>query len=257
MNNDIDNNFTEKYIPSPDVRTLIKQTCRYFSDSEKATIIYNSHEHLLEIHDELHAIASKTTDTRLKLQIEERLAYNHEAIKLFSAGGDNYYYVLSIIKNDDYKEYQKYKKLGFALNAGKISKREFTVEKFNIETNSTLPVAQFWYDSAARIKYFFSNEYTPTCSNPLNPPNGSRFEYAYVVIPNPYNLGDVVRVIGSDRVGVVATSKHLWRQYVKRALLPGSNYDWWDTGIEICYSKIGSDHEHINPIYLEKTKVIK
>lgn len=248
-----DKEFINKYIMSPEVKELIVQTCHYFSDSEKATIIYNSNENLLEIHGDLQSIASKTSDVKLRLQIEERLAFNHKAIEQFAVDGDNYYYVLSIIENDDYIEYQRFKKLGLALNSGKEYKRDFTIEKYHMPENSSLPVAQFWYDADARIKYFYSNEYASEDSNILNESDENRFENAFIVIPNPYGVGDVVRVIGgTDRAGIVSTSKYLWSQYVKHALLPGSGYEWCDVGIEVRYSEDGLDHEHINPIFLEK-----
>lgn len=247
-----DKEFVDKYILSPEVKALIIQTCHYFSDAEKATIIYNSNENLLEIHGDLQSIASKTSDTKLRLQIEERLLFNHKAIEQFAAGDDNYY-VLSISENDDYLEYQTFKKLGLALNAGKEFKRDFTIEKYHMPVSSSLSVAQFWYDANARIKYFYSNEYTSDDSNILNASDENRFENAFIVIPNPYGVGDVVRVIGGiDRAGIVSTSKYFWSQYVKHALLPGSGYEWCDVGIEVRYSEDGLDHEHINPIFLEK-----
>jgi hypothetical protein len=82
------------------------------------------------------------------------------------------------------------------------------------------------------------------------------FQNAYVVIPNPYEKGDLVRIIGTDKIGKVNVSQEDWDKYVKKALSPESKEDWVDASITVIYSDDGHDHDHINPIFLEKVKDI-
>ena len=79
-----------------------------------------------------------------------------------------------------------------------------------------------------------------------------RFESSYVVVPNPYERGDRVRVIGTELVGTVDVSQKDWKKYVEKALLPDSKEDWVDASITVRCSEDGLDHYHVNPIYLEK-----
>ena len=74
----------------------------------------------------------------------------------------------------------------------------------------------------------------------------------HVLIPNPYDKGDRVRLIGTDLVGEVSVSQEEWKKYVEKALSPDSKEDWVDASITVRYADDGYEHDHVNTIYLEK-----
>lgn len=94
-----DRDFVERYIPSPEVQELIKKENIVFSDANRATIIFNSGLNLFELHRELKKIADNTADERLEEQIEERIAYDLNALKLFTDDRGGYVYQLFIGKD--------------------------------------------------------------------------------------------------------------------------------------------------------------
>lgn len=57
--------FVDKYILSPEVKAKIAQENFVFSDADKATIIFNGCDDLLEKHQDFKLIAAFTNDNRL------------------------------------------------------------------------------------------------------------------------------------------------------------------------------------------------
>ncbi len=70
--------FLNKYIPSADMRAKIFEVGHQFSDWDRAAIIWNSNIPLLEKHEKIQRIADGTSDSLLREQIIERLAYDHD-----------------------------------------------------------------------------------------------------------------------------------------------------------------------------------
>lgn len=89
-----DKDFVEIFIPSPEVKELIYKNNRLFNDREKAAIIWNSNYWLKEKHKGLEELKSQSGDEELIRQIDERISYDNEALKLFEDNNQGYIYIL-------------------------------------------------------------------------------------------------------------------------------------------------------------------
>lgn len=280
----IDDNrdFVERYIPSPDVRQMVKEQGIEFTDADKATIIYNSGLKLFELHRELNKIADKTSDESLREQIKERIEYDLEGLRLFTDDRGGFVYQLYIGK-DSYGD-------GFFINAklaiekGKKSHEVFCIEKHQIITNLEkiipmkaietswiepdpdkrvqrhilpgAPVAEVRFDENGVLTDYYSSERSDEKDAKIDGCSKERFEYAYRVMPNPFETGDLVKIISSKgEVGIVDVSQEQWKSYVEKALKPGACEDYSDASITVRFPEGEFVHTHVNPIYLQKAPV--
>ena len=87
-----------------------------------------------------------------------------------------------------------------------------------------------------------------------------RFESQYIDLPNPFEKGDVIRNMVNGDTYVVMTSQEQWTEFDKRRVALDGYVDYSDASVVIVpmeeYKKYGAegfvDHEHVNPIYLER-----
>ncbi|MBP3197162.1 MAG: hypothetical protein J6N21_09185 [Butyrivibrio sp.] len=276
---ELENYFVDKYVLSPEVKAKIVQDNIVFSDADKATIIFNCCDDWFEKRQDLKLIADFTEDNRLKEQIAERIDYDMKSIQKFADNRGGLFYSLKI-KNmdDDEEDYGYYKELAYAISIGRETSCEFRIEKYQLLIKGKeaiksyaymrhemagdiyaseyyhpeFPVAEFSFDSKGRVKDYYSYELPLEDQEKVDEMRRDRFESSYVVVPNPYERGDRVRVIGTELVGTVDVSQKDWKKYVEKALLPDSKEDWVDASITVRCSEDGLDHYHVNPIYLEK-----
>ena len=81
----------------------------------------------------------------------------------------------------------------------------------------------------------------------------ARFENAYMEIPNPFEKGDMVRVVGTDRYGMVRTSQAEWEEYkVRMHQMTGKDFIDASITVDFLCGDGEFSHDHINPIFLEK-----
>jgi len=85
--------------------------------------------------------------------------------------------------------------------------------------------------------------------------SAQRFENMYVELPNPFQLGDIVQMVGDHadgRRGVVETSQEEWARFHDR-VRDGLYADHSDASVTVEFpAKNGFSHEHISPLYLER-----
>ncbi len=274
--------FEEKYIPSPEVRQLIKDTDYQFSDRDKAAIIWNSRYCLLDKYGDLRRLALACEDDVLAGQIRGRLAYDGRAIRQFSEEQGYIYLVDVREKSAESNVVGYYKDAEAAYGAGKKTGFAFRIEKHQILGEGTdvqkarfikspliesdesrqieeyeapgSPAACFFFTGQRYLSDYWSNELPKEDEIKVNTLSRDRFENAYVVIPNPFERGDRVQIIGTDRIGTVAISQEDWKRCVAKALAPGAIEDWVDASITVLYAEGKWDHDHVNPIFL--TRVI-
>lgn len=275
--------FIDEYIKSPEVKNLIKAERYVFSDADKATIIYNSGVSLKKRYKELKKLADETSDEKLKKQIMERIDHDVNALRQFDQSLGGFVFQLLVKEDGDLQGYGFFRDAKFAIKKGKETGKEFRIEKHQIlHDGATVlknraiatpflesdpdkrvdefyipgsPIAALDYDCLKRLVSFFSDELPIEEELRVCGSGKERFEDAYVMIPNPYEKGDRVRVVGTERVGAVSVSQEEWKEYVRKALKPEAGEDWLDASITITYPDGG--HDHINPIYLEKVEVGK
>ena len=277
----------ERLIPSKDVRELIEKTGRTFTDFEIAVLLYNS---TLAYDDKvvlMKELLEKTEDIELKQMLKERIDQNEEDIKCFNENANAYVYVL---KSDEYEVEEGY--CGHFTNAKVAYKyglklaHSFRIEKYALmdsgedvsfkrtfysnpyifvekntdelieeyESNLEEPVAIFFYSQEGKLEYFNGSEVIREEKEELDKMfNPKRFENAYIEIPNPFDAGDIVRLVTDGGHGIVATSSSEWEEYKKR-LKNVKEKDFVDTGITVDFILDDGEmiHNHINPIFLEK-----
>lgn len=88
------------------------------------------------------------------------------------------------------------------------------------------------------------------------------FENAYVEMPNPFEAGDIVRLVGpghlDGRIGIVETSQEQWKEYDERQRTKLADVcDFSDAQIvvETWREEGGFVHEHVQPVYIERYEV--
>lgn len=93
-------------------------------------------------------------------------------------------------------------------------------------------------------------------SRDLGDRGSSRFEDAYIPLQNPYETGDIVRIVGDSRPAIVQESREQWDSLVERNLK--DPYVCYPTFEDNCLRVefLGEDgemfHEHPHILSLEK-----
>ena len=226
-----DKDFIEMFIPSPEVKELIYKNNRIFSDREKAAIIWNSKFWLEEKLKGLEELKARTDDQKLICQIDERISYENDAMKLFKESNEGFVYILTTYDGGDlsagdiigyYKTFQLAWKEGidesYGMNPYEIKKCQLIYDEDSDRiqahmlwpnTNGGKPryyaesmnfyewsAGKMLLNERGQIYSFESNELSIDRFSLVNNTDGSRFEYTYVDIPNPFKRFDIVENIG-------------------------------------------------------------
>lgn len=279
-------NCLERFIPSAQARELMKNQEFNYSDADIAALIWHSDLSLLEKHKALLEIAKETRNQQLVRQIEERTEYDLKCINMFKMESDGYVYVVENHEFEDdsrclgfFGDYSLAERTG--IDAGydfvikkhqvitadsKIKKhRSVSAEWFVKDGEDTIrehdnwpdaPIAEFEYAVSGDIISYWSNELPiDDLVRNVESLSNKRFENKYVVMPNPFEAGDIVCNIYNGTEMVVVTSQEEWSRLVSKALQPDTIYDWSDAAITVVYGEPESEsHDHINPIWLEKVE---
>lgn len=250
MNEYKDKAFIEKYIPSPEVKEALFESKREFSDWEKATIIWNSSLDYSAKLRELKVLSNNTLDEALIKQIDERIRYEQDAMRLFKENNKGFVYVLysyemgpegylygyygsfDLAWNDGIDA--GYGMEGFCIKKHQIlyddserlqSKLIFPVPDENsnrycervVEMNLTeWKAGKMVFNEKGDLLSFDSSELSLERASAVNDENNSRFEYAFVNFPNPFEQWENVRIIGLPAVddevaGVVVSTQTEWQ----------------------------------------------
>lgn len=278
--------FVEKYIPSKDVKAKIEADNWMFSDRDKAAIIWNTEKTLSERYADLIKIMQETDDEILKGQISERIRYDAVAFNLFNENKRGFMYATNTYEypGEDYI-IGYYASAELAYEAGRREGFGFKIEKFQIISEDTIkmkqwsvvspilvkdedkqieeldipgsPVAVLEYNADGKLIDYWSYEVTKEDKLLVDSLGRHRFENAYVVLPNPFELGEYVRLIGTTEIGRVDVSQEDWARYVKKAQEPDAIDDYLDASITIRYNYDKWAHDHFSPLYLERVNIDK
>lgn len=228
--------FIEKYIPSSTFKDKITKIGHAFSDREMAAIIWNSRQDLPGKHEDLRRIAEKTYDEVLKKQIEERIAYDQDALELFRNNDGGFVYALDIHEeyfdeNGKFERTEKYIQgyygtCEIAYRNGCRKGCFFDILKYQIIYEDTViirsrNISSPWFEpdedkqveesniegnSIGRIEYDKKGQIIACESDELpkerlirvNPLDNRRFENAFVIYPNPFKENDHVKIVESE-----------------------------------------------------------
>lgn len=273
------NSLVETFIPSKTVKQYIYDNNWHFSDADWATIIYNSeylHDYKLKV---LSDLAKITSNENLKTEINERIAFDNEAFERFC---DNEGCIYVVMLDDEIAAICN--KASVAYEKGCQYGANFTIEKYHIITSATEgltmritdtffspidmkvyeqklapndnvpPLSAIRFDENGCVMSYWSSETNIEDAEKIEGNSPKRFEYIFIDVPNPFDEGDVVSIVGEKGAYYVMTSHIDWtiqnEKDKQRAII-----DWSDASIVIQKSKEDPiNHIHINPLYLERVK---
>lgn len=285
--------FIEKYIPSSDVRRMIRESSHSFSDWERAAIIWNSHAPLPDKWEELQIIAEETTDAKLHEQICERLAYDREAYRVFKNNTEGFVYTVNsywLEVNEEETPIFGNSEIAYREGCRCCGGSDFEVEKNQVINENTeimkvrgilsplletdeerqmeeydtcgVGIATCWYNKDGELMSLWSCELPKEQDQRVNALGKDRFENRFVVFPNPFEKDEKVRIIKpGNRYGLSAwirESQKTWEERIKRACSEDGIEDYSDASLMVEYwdeSNRRWAHDHINPIYLERDTI--
>ena len=230
-----------------------------FTDSERATIFWNS---WLPIEDKLNAlreIHDTTKDEILKDQIKERLKTEDEVIKAFMYCDDDYVHLVIL---DDCNDAERvFVSVEAAIAFGKEECDEtFRIRKEIIDDRVSSSEGNLLLGGCATFKkdgtLFACRCYNDRGINGvfLNCVEPQGFEEAFVPVLNPFEYGDIVRIKGDSRPAIVMTSQERWnetRERIKKSEFP-LNYYRNTLTVEFLYSDGEFEHGHPDIFDIEK-----
>lgn len=193
----------EQYIPSKDMRNYLDKINFRFSDSEKAIIIYNSNICLQKIHEELIQIAKTTENAVLRKQIEERVAWDLNSIKMLKMNQGGFFYALDVFDawDNEYENEGYYTTFEMAkLTAEKFAKK-YIITKSKLFDKDVEPekgdinpeIGAIAFNANGELDYFWSKSMAKREWAARRIERKSQFEERYISFPHPFQKGDIVK----------------------------------------------------------------
>lgn len=267
----------EKIIPSTYVRMHMSKENIQLQDIDLATIIYHGPLPVSLTHQLLKELADKTGNTDLKNQIDQRLAYDQMSIERFANNDGSCFYetsandgeitghfaTIELAKNHALSlgaifSVQKHQIIGLCKDIMvphyAYNPRLFTKGTTGAQSYTGDAISGCRYDATGQLLDCWSYEMTAEETATVEDWGANRFEWRFVQLPNPFEYGDAVRFINSNRIGVVKTSQKDWSQLLRNYSAGKQVLDYTDASltVEFLQENGASNHEHIQPIYLEK-----
>ncbi len=253
-------------IPSETVRKFVLDTGWTFTDMQKAALLFHNCWPLEEQYFWLRSLRDKTEDENLRKQITEYLSCREQGLQDFKDNRDRSHIYVLKIKDEDEDEYQYYniQPKGFffdwelAYEHGKRRECPFQIEKFLVcdvskpsdDCNSA--VAEICFNEDGKKSYFWSSKF------PFYEERDDYFTFVFYEVPNPFERGDIVRLIGTEDYGIVEISQKQWKDNLIKWRSPewlqkGLRVDYSDVQIRVVFPNEDGDfcHAHINPVDLE------
>lgn len=245
-------------IPSEYVRNYVLETGWVFTDEQKAVLLVNGELSLKEQCSRLRVL-QKTVDQSLQERIEKYLNSEDLKFQAFKENSDKaYIYILKVEEEDDSypgilpAEY--YFDLDLAYGCGRETNLPFMIEKYlvaapGIGSQSNLVTAFMKFNKDGEAVYF----YGAIQGDDREP----EYFYDFIEVPNPFERGDIVRIVGTEDYGIVDTSQKWWKSTLtkyKNGELLWKDWDFSEVQIRVeLLCEDGSfSHCHINPLRLER-----
>lgn len=253
-------------IPSETVRRYVLDTRWTFTDMQKAALLYHSSLPLEQRYSWLRALRDKAGDEALREQITEYLSCKEQGLQAFKENKDRSHIYVLRVGADDEDQYDRLQPEGYffdwelAYGCGKQREQPFQIEKYVVHDASKpsddndSSVADLRFNKDGGASYFWSREV------PFNEEEDDCFTCIFYEAPNPFERGDIVRLVGTEDYGVVETTQKRWKDNLVRWKSPEwqqeSRFhyvDYSDVQVRVVFP--GEDgtfgHAHINPVNLE------
>lgn len=245
---------------SKDIKEYYKKQNKKFTDSEKATIFWNS---MLPYNEKLTAlkeIMESTADEILKEQIQKRLEIEAEQEKLFMLHDSDY--VHSVVLDGGKSTDGVFHSIDAAILYGKENceetfeiRKALLEDKVEMDTDGNVLLggkAKFKKDGTiVWCECYNSKEIEVTFLNGIE---AEDFEEAYIEVINPFEYGDIVHIIGDSHPAIVVTSQEYWKktkEHQKQSKFP-PNYYSNSLTVEFLYPDGEFSHGHPDIFELEK-----
>lgn len=252
----------QDFIPSKDVRAYMQRTGFTFSDRDLATVIFQSDLPLAQRHEALEQLAQRSADSELCRQIGERIAYERRATERFAENDGRFLYQLLLVEEGAPVGF--FSQAAAAREAGLEKACPFSIHKYCFQ-DAAFPaeevptaaaghglLAGMVYKADGTLSTCWSYEMSPEEENLVKGPQ--RFEERFVALPNPFQRGDVVRLVEDPgTLGVVESSREDWDELVEAARVGSKKLDCFDATlqVEILNDDGTFGHDHISPLGLE------
>ena len=240
----------KELISSKDVRKYIEEKNWQFSEMEQATMIYQSKVSIPKIHKALSELMKVTDNNVLANQIRERIEWDNSCIGYIQSLAEGFVFHLEIWEQDD-EGYLSAGYFGSFRAAEKYAvgcKRARKISVMKLETASEWDEEEWGDFKVASVKYDEQDEITAYWDYEHTEPDylqfDGRFEEAYVSIPHPFALGNVIKKVGTDEVGIVRVTAD------PVGYMPKDYSDTYIT-IELLDKDAAFNHEHVSPLDLE------
>ncbi|GEM_PF-2984852 len=282
-----------KAIPSFTVREYVLEHNWQFTDRQKAVIIYHSILPLRERIEMLRELAAITENGELKEQITPYLTYIEKALRLFENNDDRRFVYKVVFLTEDYNkktgfcepyddycegcfvnlgdavkyavEYNEYEQWEAVMARGERGPRIFRIkkcmlfDKFDKNENSFYEhsVSTGWDDINRELIDLLEREVPEEEQYEESREN---FTLVYEDMPNPFELGDIVKYISRYRraveIQIINTSRKDWEEgcaHIK-STMDRAGWDYSDIMLTTSvFTPNGSfSHTHENPLFLEK-----
>ena len=253
-----------EFIKSKDYRNFIKDKGIVVSDWDMATIIINNRDFpFMYRKEKLLEIADKTADDKLRKEIFKYIEEKEFALKKIISS--EHFYVLKMKECGCYREQGMYLKFDNAYSAGIKEKKPFYIVKrafcecaadnpepsvLGIDFGTYLGTAN--YNEKGELiscsydgdKSIFGRQY---CSN---------VDYRYIDLPYMFKFGDIVRVVGTEKIGIVGAFKDESEEkaYAEKMKKCG-DYSDYQLYVDLIFDGdtpcSAFNHDHIAPTELE------
>lgn len=263
----------EILIPSKDARNYAKKVNWTFTDVQKAALLVHGTLPLKEQYSHLQALQNSTADPKLQGQITEYLNRTDRELRAFKENsGKNHIYILKVEHEDisytrmlpsgyfyDWEmacEYGRKEKLPFYIEKHLVGDIE-NLDKYEESEYYDYEIACLAFNEDGEADYFDSQEISYDKENGETDFYES-FQTAFYEVPNPFERGDIVKIIETEEYGIVDTSQKDWKESLARYKTP----EWMQmrigpdcSDVQIRVEFLNDDgtfsHRHINPIHLE------
>lgn len=252
-------------IPSETVRNYVMESKWTFTDREKAALLYHSDLSLKEQYTRLGNLRDTTTDEGLQRQLTEYLEREKQAIQAFKENAvKRCVYILKVQENGGFHE-GEYLARGYffdwnvAFEYGKKENVPFQIEKYLVNAVFEFDDGTCNHTSIADLHFNKNGEASFFSSREIPDDNEQTdwyecFENMFYESPNPFEIGDIVRLVGTEKYGIVEVSQKHWKENLerykqRRKFLP----DYSDVQVRVIFlTEDGTFiHSHINPVNLE------
>lgn len=261
MKNNVDIEELEAMIPSSTVREYVLESGWSFTDREKAGLLLNNDLPLNKLFCRLRSLRDNTSDIVLKEKLTQYLNSEEQGLRELKENGDRYYiYVLKICDSAD----RDYYAVGYFFDYESAyeygikdhEKYSFKIEKYWIH-GACAPEQcdEKWIMDHAVSSLVFKNGEAYYLDSEHFDYDYEYFEF-YFEVPNPFERGDIVKVIDTGCYGVVGTSQKSWAEDVERRMSGKISYsDHTDILISLSFPDedgFFDDYGHISPLRLER-----